>query len=67
MIYGDHRLNSFTLEIRRNIQAEQVAAIKGATPLYRSIEEIDEMHRLAETVIHPKRAEKVIRNWPVSV
>jgi len=56
-----HRLNSFTSEIRRNIQAEQLAAIKGTVPLYRSTEEIDEMHRLAETIIYPKSAEKVIR------
>ena len=57
-----HRLNSFTSEIRRNIQAEQLAAIKGTVPLYRSTEEIDEMHRLAETIIYPKSAEKVIRS-----
>lgn len=55
-----HRLNAFTSEIRRNIQAEQLAAIKGTTPLYRSDEEIEEMHRLAERIIYPDRAEDVM-------
>jgi ribulose-5-phosphate 4-epimerase/fuculose-1-phosphate aldolase len=55
-----HRLNSFTSEIRRNIQAEQLAAIKGTRPLYRSRAEVEEMHRLAETIIYPDRAEGVI-------
>ena len=55
-----HRLNAFTSEIRRNIQAEQLAAIKGTTPLYRSRDEIDEMHRLAERIIYPDRAEGVM-------
>ena len=55
-----HRLNAFTSEVRRNIQAEQLAAIKGTTPLYRSRDEIDEMHRLAERIIYPDRAEGVM-------
>jgi ribulose-5-phosphate 4-epimerase/fuculose-1-phosphate aldolase len=55
-----HRLNSFTSEIRRNIQAEQLAAIKGTRPLYRSREEVEEMHRLAERIIYPDRAEGVM-------
>ena len=55
-----HRLNAFTSEVRRNIQAEQLAAIKGTTPLYRSRDEIDEMHRLAERIIYPNRAEGVM-------
>jgi ribulose-5-phosphate 4-epimerase/fuculose-1-phosphate aldolase len=55
-----HRLNAFTSEIRRNIQAEQLAAIKGTRPLYRSREEVEEMHELAERIIYPDRAENVI-------
>jgi ribulose-5-phosphate 4-epimerase/fuculose-1-phosphate aldolase len=55
-----HRLNAFTSEVRRNIQAEQLAAIKGTKPLYRSREEVEEMHRLAERIIYPDRAEGVI-------
>ncbi len=55
-----HRLNSFTSEIRRNVQAEQLAAIKGTRPLYRSREEVEEMHRLAERIIYPDRAEGVM-------
>jgi ribulose-5-phosphate 4-epimerase/fuculose-1-phosphate aldolase len=61
-----HRLNSFTSEIRRNIQAEQLAAIKGTRPLYRSREEVEEMHRLAERIIYPDRAEGVMADGAVS-
>jgi hypothetical protein len=56
-----HRLNSLTAEIRRNIDAEQLAAIKGTRPLYRSESEIALMHQHAEAVIYPNRAEKVMR------
>lgn len=56
-----HRLNSFTSEVRRNILAEQLAALKGTKPLYRSPAEIAEMHRFAEAIIYPKRAEGVMR------
>jgi ribulose-5-phosphate 4-epimerase/fuculose-1-phosphate aldolase len=55
-----HRLNAFTSEVRRNVQAEQLAAIKGTKPLYRSREEVEEMHRLAERIIYPDRAESVM-------
>ncbi|MGB7181882.1 MAG: class II aldolase/adducin family protein [Burkholderiaceae bacterium] len=55
-----HRLNSFTSEVRRNIAAEQLAAIKGTNVQYRSREEIDEMHRFAEQIIYPKRAHGVM-------
>lgn len=55
-----HRLNSFTAEVRRNIEAERLAAIKGTTPLYRSEAEIALMHRHAEAVIYPTRAEQVM-------
>jgi ribulose-5-phosphate 4-epimerase/fuculose-1-phosphate aldolase len=56
-----HRLNSFTAEIRRNIEAEHLAAIKGTTPLYRSDTEIALMHKHADAIIYPKRAEKVMQ------
>jgi rhamnose utilization protein RhaD (predicted bifunctional aldolase and dehydrogenase) len=56
-----HRLNSFTAEIRRNIEAERLAAIKGTVPLYRSDAEIALMHKHAEAIIYPNRAEKVMR------
>ena len=56
-----HRLNSFTAEIRRNVAAEQLAALKGTTPLYRSEAEIAVMHKHAEAIIYPTRAEKVMQ------
>ena len=55
-----HRLNSFASEVRRNIIAEHLAAIKGSSIRYRDQEEIDLMHRLAERVIYPDRAEDVM-------
>jgi hypothetical protein len=56
-----HRLNSLTAEIRRNIEAERLAAVRGTRPLYRSDAEIALMYRHAEAVIYPNRAEKVMR------
>jgi len=56
-----HRLNSLTAEIRRNIEAERLAAVRGTSPLYRSDAEIALMYRHAEAVIYPNRAEKVMR------
>ena len=56
-----HRLNSFTAEVRRNIEAEHLAALKGTTPLYRSEAEIALMHEHAEAIIYPTRAEKVMQ------
>jgi ribulose-5-phosphate 4-epimerase/fuculose-1-phosphate aldolase len=56
-----HRLNSFTAEVRRSIEAEHLAALKGTTPLYRSQAEIDTMYKHAEAVIYPSRAEKVVK------
>ena len=56
-----HRLNSVTAEVRRNIEAEHLAAIKGTTPLYRSEAEIALMHKHAEAIIYPTRAEKVMK------
>ena len=49
-------------KIRRNILAEQLAALKGTRPHYRAQEEIEEMHRFAEAIIYPKRAEGVMRD-----
>lgn len=57
-----HRLNSFVSEVRRNIVAEQLAVLKGTKPAYRSEVEIAEMHRHAEAVIYPRRAERVMRD-----
>lgn len=55
-----HRLNSFTTEVRRNIEAEKLAAVTGRTPAYRSNAEIEEMHRHADAIIHPTRVENVM-------
>jgi ribulose-5-phosphate 4-epimerase/fuculose-1-phosphate aldolase len=56
-----HRLNSLTAEVRRNIAAELLAAQAGSRPHYRSEEEIQAMYRFAESIIYPKRAEKVMQ------
>lgn len=56
-----HRLNTLTAEVRRCILAEQLAALKGARPAYRSEEEIQEMYRFAERIIYPDRADKVMQ------
>jgi ribulose-5-phosphate 4-epimerase/fuculose-1-phosphate aldolase len=55
-----HRLNSFTSEVRRNIEAEKLAAIKRTKPLYRDDAEIALMHKHAEAIIYPERADKVM-------
>ena len=46
--------------MKRNIIAEHLAAIKGSRVAYRSQEEIDLMHRFAERIIYPDRAEAVM-------
>jgi ribulose-5-phosphate 4-epimerase/fuculose-1-phosphate aldolase len=56
-----HRLNTLTAEARRNIQAELLASAKGSQPQYRSQAELESMYRFAESIIYPKRAEKVMR------
>lgn len=56
-----HRLNSLTAEIRRNVAAELLALAKGSTPQYRSQAEIESMYRFAESIIYPRRAERVMR------
>lgn len=55
-----HRLNSFTAEVRRNIEAEKLSAITGKPPAYRDRAEIELMYRHAEATIYPTRAEKVM-------
>ena len=55
-----HRLNTMTAEIRRVIEAEQIAELKGTTPTYRSQEEIESMYRFAERIIYPTRADNVM-------
>ena len=55
-----HRLNTLTAEVRRCILAEQLAALKGTKPTYRSRAEIEDMYRFAERIIYPTRADKVM-------
>jgi ribulose-5-phosphate 4-epimerase/fuculose-1-phosphate aldolase len=55
-----HRLNSFTAEVRRNIEAEHLAALKGTTPLYRSEAEVASMYEHADAIVYPSRAERVM-------
>ena len=57
-----HRLNSLTAEVRRNIAAELLAEKAGSSPAYRSQTEVDAMYRYAESIIYPKRAEKVMHD-----
>ncbi|MEI6201763.1 MAG: class II aldolase/adducin family protein [Enhydrobacter sp.] len=56
-----HRLNTFTAEVRRCIEAEQLAALQGTRPAYRSQAEMEEMYRFAERIIYPTRADHVMR------
>ena len=56
-----HRLNTFTAEVRRCIEAEQLAALQGTQPAYRSQAEMEEMYRFAERIIYPTRADHVMR------
>jgi ribulose-5-phosphate 4-epimerase/fuculose-1-phosphate aldolase len=55
-----HRLNSLTAEVRRNIAAELLAGRAGTRPQYRSEAEVQSMYRFAESIIYPKRAERVM-------
>jgi ribulose-5-phosphate 4-epimerase/fuculose-1-phosphate aldolase len=55
-----HRLNSLTAEIRRNVAAELLALAKGTRPQYRGQAEIESMYRFAESIIYPKRADRVM-------
>lgn len=56
-----HRLNSLTAEVRRNIAAELLAGRAGTRPQYRSEAEVQSMYRFAESIIYPKRAERVMQ------
>jgi ribulose-5-phosphate 4-epimerase/fuculose-1-phosphate aldolase len=56
-----HRLNTLTAEVRRNLAAELLALKHGSRPHYRSQAELEEMYRFAESIIYPKRAEKVMK------
>jgi ribulose-5-phosphate 4-epimerase/fuculose-1-phosphate aldolase len=56
-----HRLNSLTAEVRRNIEAELLAQQLGSKPHYRGQDEIQSMYRFAESIIYPKRAERVMQ------
>ena len=42
------------------LAVEQHAKLTGATPAYRSQKEIEEMHRFAERIIYPTRADNVM-------
>ena len=55
-----HRLNTFTAEVRRVLEAEKLAALKGTTPSYRAQAEIEDMYRFAERIIYPVRADHVM-------
>jgi ribulose-5-phosphate 4-epimerase/fuculose-1-phosphate aldolase len=59
-----HRLNSFTAEVRRNIEAERLAALKGTTPLYRSEAEVASLYEHADAIVYPSRAERVMTDKP---
>jgi ribulose-5-phosphate 4-epimerase/fuculose-1-phosphate aldolase len=56
-----HRLNSLSAEVRRNIEAELLAQRAGSKPQYRSHDEIQAMYRFAESIIYPKRSERVMQ------
>ena len=56
-----HRLTTLTAEARRNIDAELLAAATGTRPAYRSEAEVQAMYRHAESIIYPKRAERVMQ------
>ncbi len=56
-----HRLNSLTAEVRRNVAAELLAGAAGTRPHYRSEAEVQSMYRFAESIIYPKRAERVMQ------
>lgn len=56
-----HRLNSLTAEVRRNVAAELLAAAAGTRPRYRGEAEVQSMYRFAESIIYPRRAERVMQ------
>jgi ribulose-5-phosphate 4-epimerase/fuculose-1-phosphate aldolase len=48
-----HRLNALTSEVRRNVMAEIISAVRKTQPEYLRREEVEWMHRHAESVIYP--------------
>jgi ribulose-5-phosphate 4-epimerase/fuculose-1-phosphate aldolase len=50
-----HRLNTLTSEIRRNVLAEQLAAIRGTHVHFLAPDAVEWMYRYAESVIYPSR------------
>jgi L-fuculose-phosphate aldolase len=50
-----HRLNTLTSEIRRNVLAERLAAIRGAGVHVLAQDAVEWMYRHAESVIYPSR------------
>jgi ribulose-5-phosphate 4-epimerase/fuculose-1-phosphate aldolase len=50
-----HRLNTLTSEVRRNVLAQQLAAIAGTEVHYLAPDAVDWMYRYAESVIYPSR------------
>jgi ribulose-5-phosphate 4-epimerase/fuculose-1-phosphate aldolase len=50
-----HRLNTLTSEIRRNVLAEQLAAVRGHDVHVLAPDAVDWMYRYAESVIYPSR------------
>jgi len=50
-----HRLNTLTSEMRRNVLAEQLAALRGADVHALAPDAVDWMYRYAESVIYPSR------------
>lgn len=57
-----HRLNSFTSEVRRNIEAEKLTVITGKRCAYRSRDEIETRLAHAEAIINPTRATNVMQD-----
>jgi len=50
-----HRLNTLTSEVRRNILAERLAAIRGTEVHALAQDSVDWMYQYAESVIYPSR------------
>ena len=50
-----HRLNTLTSEVRRNILAERLAALRGSEVHVLAPDAVDWMYRYAESVIYPSR------------
>jgi ribulose-5-phosphate 4-epimerase/fuculose-1-phosphate aldolase len=57
-----HRLNTLTSEVRRAINVELIAALKGSEPHYRDSAEIEAGYRFADAVVYPGRAQRVLHD-----